>query len=201
MDKDIQRKIFDPFFTTKETGKGTGLGLYIVHSIVNNHKGYINLYSEPGKGTRFNIYLPLIKSSDADETEQEMDLRGEGTILVIDDEENMRELCKDILEPLGYNVILAADGADGIKTFRGIKDKISLVILDMIMPKISGSEVFQALRSLKPDIKVILCSGYSNEGFAGIDKLLKSGASGFVQKPFTSKTIATAVKNVLKGGR
>lgn len=197
MDRETQRKIFDPFFTTKEVGKGTGLGLYIVHSIVSNHKGYINLYSEVGKGTRFNVYLPLIKTIDRDETEQEIDLRGKGTILVIDDEENMRELCKDILEPLGYNVVLSADGSEGIKTFRQIKDEVAIVILDMIMPKMSGSEVFQALRSIKPDAKIILCSGYSHEGFAGIDKLLKSGASGFIQKPFTSKTIATAIKNAL----
>lgn len=201
MDRETQRKVFDPFFTTKETGKGTGLGLYIVHSIVSNHKGYINLYSEPGRGTRFNIYLPITKASDIEETEQEIDLRGEGTILVIDDEENMRELCKDILEPLGYNVVLSSDGEEGLKTFREIKESVSLVILDMIMPKVSGSEVFQALRSIKPDVKVILCSGYSHEGFAGIDKLLKSGASGFIQKPFTTKTLAISIKKALKGGR
>jgi PAS domain S-box-containing protein len=198
IDKETQRKIFDPFFTTKETGKGTGLGLYIVHSIVNNHRGYINLYSEKGKGTRFNIYFPIIKGLDKENVDQEIDLSGTGTILVIDDEENMRELCKDILEPLGYTVILCPDGEEGIKTFRKMKDNISLVLLDMIMPKISGSEIFQTLRSIKPDTKIILCSGYSNEGFGGIDRLLKSGAKGFIQKPFTAKTIATTIKNVLR---
>lgn len=198
MDKEMQRKIFDPFFTTKGVDKGTGLGLYIVHSIVSNHKGYINLYSEVDKGTRFNVYLPIIKALDENEIEEEIDLKGEGTILIIDDEENVRELCKDILEPLGYNVVLSTDGSEGIKTFSQMKDEVAVVILDMIMPKISGSEVFQALRSIKPDVKVILCSGYSHEGFAGIDTLLKSGASGFVQKPFTLKTIATAIKKALE---
>ncbi|MDI6729306.1 MAG: ATP-binding protein, partial [Thermodesulfovibrionales bacterium] len=197
MDTETQRKIFDPFFTTKETGKGTGLGLYIVHSVVSNHGGYVNLYSEPFKGTRFNIYLPITKTADMEESGEAEDIMGSGTILVIDDETDVRELCKDMLEPLGYTVLLAGSGSDGINLFRAMKDKISLVIVDMIMPKMGGSEVFQALKTIKPDIKVILCSGYSHEGFAGIDKLLKSGAAGFVQKPFTRHSIAQAIKKAL----
>jgi CheY-like chemotaxis protein len=197
MDTETQRKIFDPFFTTKETGKGTGLGLYIVHSVISNHGGYVNLYSEPNKGTRFNIYLPITKTVDIEESDKADDIMGSETILVIDDEANVRELCKDMLEPLGYTVLLAGNGSDGINIFRAMKDKISLVIIDMIMPKMGGSEVFQALKTIKPDIKVVLCSGYSHEGFAGIDKLLKSGASGFVQKPFTRHSIAQAIKKAL----
>ena len=197
MDTETQRKIFDPFFTTKETGKGTGLGLYIVHSVVSNHGGYVNLYSEPFKGTRFNIYLPITKTADMEESGEAEDIMGSGTILVIDDETDVRELCKDMLEPLGYTVLLAGSGSDGINLFRAMKDKISLVIVDMIMPKMGGSEVFQALKTIKPNIKVILCSGYSHEGFAGIDKLLKSGAAGFVQKPFTRHSIAQAIKKAL----
>lgn len=197
MDTETQRKIFDPFFTTKETGKGTGLGLYIVHSVISNHGGYINLYSEPNKGTRFNIYLPITKEMGVEETNEPGDIKGTGTILVIDDEPDVRELCRDMLEPLGYTVLLAGSGSDGINLFRTMKDKISLVIVDMIMPKMGGSEVFQALRTIKPDVKVILCSGYSHNGFAGIDKLLKSGAAGFVQKPFTRHSIAQAIKKAL----
>ncbi len=197
MDTETQRKIFDPFFTTKETGKGTGLGLYIVHSVINNHGGYVNLYSEPNKGTRFNIYLPITKAADMEESGEAEDIMGSGTILVIDDEADIRELCRDMLEPLGYTVLLAGSGSDGINLFRAMKDRISLVIVDMIMPKMGGSEVFQALRTIKPDVKVILCSGYSNEGFAGIDKLLQSGAAGFVQKPFTRHSIAQAIKKAL----
>jgi CheY-like chemotaxis protein len=198
MDTDTQRKIFDPFFTTKETGKGTGLGLYIVHSIINNHSGYINLYSEPGKGTRFNIYLPIIKIMEIEQALSLMDnIKGSGTILIIDDESDIRELCRDMLEPLGYKVLLAGSGIEGINIMRMSKDEISLVILDMIMPKMGGSEVFQALKTIKPDIKVILCSGYSHEGFAGIDNLLKSGAKMFMQKPFTQHSIAQAIKKVL----
>jgi PAS domain S-box-containing protein len=196
MDTETQKKIFDPFFTTKETGKGTGLGLYIVHSIINNHSGYINIYSELNKGTRFNIYLPIAKGIEEESIEDE-DLTGSGVILVIDDEPDIRELCKDMLEPLGYAVLLAGSGSDGINLFRTMKDRISLVIVDMIMPKMGGSEVFQALKTIKPDIKIILCSGYSHEGFSGIDKLLKSGAAGFVQKPFTRHSIAQAIKKAL----
>ncbi|GER94008.1 hypothetical protein A45J_1766 [hot springs metagenome] len=197
MDTETQRKIFDPFFTTKETGKGTGLGLYIVHSIVNNHGGYVNLYSEIGKGTRFNIYLPIIKTADTEESSKAEDIKGSGTILVIDDEADIRELCKDMLEPIGYTVLLAGSGSDGINLYRTMKDKISVVIVDMIMPKIGGSEVFQAIKTINPDAKIILCSGYSHEGFAGIDNLLKSGAAGFVQKPFTRHAIAKAIKNAI----
>jgi PAS domain S-box-containing protein len=198
IDVETQRRIFDPFFTTKETGKGTGLGLYIVHSIITNHNGYINLYSEPGKGTRFNIYLPVVGSATEDEEPITIeDIRGEETILVIDDEPNIRELVRDMLEPLGYTVITAEDGNKGIQVFRESKDRISVVILDMIMPKTGGSEVFQALKTIKPDVKVILCSGYSHNGFTGIDKLIKAGAMGFVQKPFTRQTIGQAIRKAL----
>jgi signal transduction histidine kinase/ActR/RegA family two-component response regulator len=197
IDKETQSKIFDPFFTTKETGKGTGLGLYIIHSIINNHGGYINLYSEPKKGTRFNVYLPITKASDTEDIDKMQDLKGFETILIIDDEQNVRELCRDMLGPLGYEVLFAGGGNEGVQTFREMKDKISLVILDMIMPKMSGAEVFQALKTIKPDVKVLLCSGYSQNGFAGIDKLLGSGASGFIQKPFTRQNIAHAIRKAI----
>ena len=197
MDTLTQGKIFDPFFTTKELGKGTGLGLYIVHSIVNNHGGYINLYSEPLKGTQFNIYLPVTKDAEAEETFDPQNIRGSETLLVIDDEADVRELCADMLEPLGYTVLRAGDGNTGINLFREMKGKIALVILDMIMPKMGGGEVFQALRTIDPHVHVLLCSGYSQNGFAGIDELLKRGAAGFLQKPFSRQTVAMAIKKAL----
>jgi signal transduction histidine kinase/ActR/RegA family two-component response regulator len=197
IDTQTQRKIFDPFFTTKELGKGTGLGLYIVHSIVNNHGGYINLYSEPFKGTQFNIYLPVTRDTEAEETFDPQNLRGSETILVIDDEADVRELCTDMLEPLGYTVMRAGDGNAGINIFREMRDKIALVILDMIMPKMGGSEVFQALRRIDPHVIVLLCSGYSQNGFAGIDELLQRGAAGFIQKPFSRQTVAMAIRKAL----
>ncbi len=193
--KDMQSKIFDPFFTTKEQGRGTGLGLYIVHSIITNHGGYINLYSEPGRGTRFNIYLPVLQGGTEKEDAKTIeDLRGEGCVLVIDDEEHLRELVKDYLEPLGYQVLTAPDGREGVRVFSQRREDIDLVILDMIMPGMNGAEVFQQIRSLKEDAKVLICSGYSHEGLAGIRELIKEGASGFIQKPFSKTTLATKVK-------
>lgn len=199
IDAETQRRIFDPFFTTKDTGKGTGLGLYIVHSIITNHGGYINLYSEPGKGTRFNIYLPVtgdIKEEGEGSSRIE-DIRGTETILIIDDEPNIRALCSDMLEPLGYKVLPAEDGNQGIRIFRDMKDKISVVLLDMIMPKMAGNEVFQILKTIKPDVKVVLCSGYSHNGFTGIDKLIREGAKGFIQKPFTRQTLGKAIRKAI----
>ncbi len=199
MDRDIQKKIFDPFFTTKETGKGSGLGLYIAHSIINNHGGYINLYSEPNIGTTFNIYIPIVKSNEIPQASQTDDLKGQGTILVIDDEENVRELCIDLLTPLGYKVLLAKDGFEGIRIFRENKEEISLVILDMIMPKMGGYDVFQSLRNIRQDVPILISSGYSDSGYAGIENLLKEGACGFVQKPFSRQSIGLAIKKILSG--
>lgn len=197
IDKETQKKIFDPFFTTKVLGKGTGLGLYIVHSIISNHGGYINLYSEPLKGTCFNIYLPVTQSSEAEESGKIEDLKGSGTILIIDDESDVRELCKDMLKPLGYKVLQAEDGNAGINIYREMKDNISLVLLDMVMPKMSGNEVFQALKTIDDKVKVLICSGYSRDGFTGIAELMKSGVTGFLQKPFSRQAMATAIKKAL----
>ncbi|TAN41072.1 MAG: PAS domain S-box protein [Nitrospirae bacterium] len=197
IDKETQRKIFDPFFTTKESGKGTGLGLYMVHSIINNHGGYINLYSEPDKGTRFNIYLPVTSGERTEDTLELLELSGTETVLFIDDEPDIRELCRDMIEPLGYKVLLAGSGYEGINIYRLMKDEISLVVLDMVMPKMGGSEVFQALKNIKHDVNVMICSGFSHDGFAGIDNLIKGGASGFIQKPFTRNAIAHAIRQAL----
>lgn len=197
MDKDTQRKIFDPFFTTKGTGQGTGLGLYIVHSVISNHGGYVNLYSEPGKGTRFTLYLPITRERGEEHTEEEEIPRGSGVILVVDDDADVRELCRDMLEPLGYTVLLAASGREGISRFRENKEAVALVLLDMIMPGMGGNEVFQTLRGIDPALKIMLCSGYSHNGFAGIDSLLRSGARSFIQKPFTRLVLAKAIRQAL----
>ncbi|MEJ2696132.1 MAG: response regulator [Candidatus Sulfobium sp.] len=197
MDRATQGKIFDPFFTTKEIGKGTGLGLYIVHSIVTNHGGYINLYSEPSQGTRFNIYLPVAREEATEEAGLDPNIRGSGTILVVDDEPDVRELCRDMLEPLGYEVVTAESGNEAIRIYRELRDKVSLVVLDMIMPKMGGNEVFQVLKTVNQDVRVLLCSGYSRNGFGGIEEILKQGALGFIQKPFSQRTIAISVKKAL----
>ena len=194
IDAETQQRVFDPFFTTKEKSKGTGLGLYIVHSIVTNHNGYINLYSEPHKGTRFNIYLPLTKLTDKDTNIECVIFKGAGVILLIDDEEDVRSVCKDILNALGYDVITATDGKDGIQKYIENKEKITAVILDMIMPRMGGNEVYKTLKDLNPHVKVIISSGFSQEGYAGIDKLIKDGALGFIQKPFTLNTLKAVLR-------
>ncbi len=199
MEDDIAQKVFDPFFTTKSRGTGTGLGLYIVHSIVTNHGGYINLYSEPGKGSIFSVYLPASQGGSAEEEPvKEEELRGTGTVLIIEDEPDVRELTKDVLERLGYTAIAASDGREGIRTYREGKGGIDVVILDMIMPLMNGTEVFQILKAIDPEVRVVLVSGYSSEGFVGINRLIKSGAKCFVQKPFSQKTLARAIKEAMR---
>jgi CheY-like chemotaxis protein len=199
MDDDITQKVFDPFFTTKSRGTGTGLGLYIVHSIVTNHGGYINLYSEPGKGSRFNVYFPVCQEGPAEEeTVKEEEMRGTGTVLIIEDEHDVRELTKDVLQRLGYSVVATSDGREGIKTYREGKEGIDVVVLDMIMPLMNGTEVFQILKTIDPAVRVVLVSGYSSEGFSGISRLIMSGAKCFVQKPFTQNTLARAIREAMK---
>ncbi len=194
IDTKLQQRVFDPFFTTKTSGKGTGLGLYIVHSIVTNHNGYINLYSEPNKGTRFNIYLPVTKAGSSEEHESEDVFKGHGTVLVIDDEEDVRAVCADILTNMGFNVILASDGKEGVQKYLDSKETISIVILDMIMPRMGGNEVFMTLKDINPKVKVIICSGFSHEGYAGIDRLMKNGAIAFLQKPYSQTSLLSALK-------
>lgn len=198
IDAETQAKIFDPFFTTKDVGKGTGLGLYIVHSIVHNHGGHINVYSEPSHGTQFTIYLPVIAPDAGTTTLPEItEVTGSGTILVIDDEPHVREMCRDMLGGIGYTVLLAEDGMAGIQIYRAGHQDIDLVILDMIMPKIGGPEVFAALKTIDPRVKVLLYSGYGNSSLDGINELLKRGVAGFIQKPFSAEDISIAIRKAL----
>jgi signal transduction histidine kinase/CheY-like chemotaxis protein len=197
MDAATRQKIFDPFFTTKETGKGTGLGLFIVHSVVANHHGTINIYSEPGEGTRFSIYLPATRETIQEIPSAATELKGSGTILVIDDEPDILELCKDLLSSLGYEVLTAGSGAEGTAIYLEKSRDISLVLLDLIMPKMGGEAVFKALKAHRPDVKVLLSSGYTPDGYEGIDSLIAEGVAGFVSKPFSRKAIAEAIRKAL----
>jgi PAS domain S-box-containing protein len=196
--KKYQSKIFDPFFTTKDPGKGTGLGLYIVHSIVMNHGGYINLYSEPNKGTRFNVYFPAYLASVEDVMEGEDISEGMGeTVLVIDDEEFICDLYCDALTKAGYKVLRTTDPKEGIDIFKE-NPQVDAVILDVVMPHMDGKEVFQVLTQLKPDVKVILSSGYSKDLFADINKMMSSGAKAFMQKPVSIKTLLTTTSKIIR---
>jgi len=196
MDGKTQKRIFDPFFTTREMGRGTGLGLASVYGIIKNHEGFINVSSQKGRGTRFEIYLPASrKPAPAQQRKVEEFSPGHETILLVDDEEMIIDVGQRMLEKLGYETLVAMDGVEAIKSYKTRGKEISLVILDMVMPKISGGETFDRLKQINPDIKVILCSGYSIDGQA--TEILKRGCNAFIQKPFNLKTLSQHIRAVL----
>jgi PAS domain S-box-containing protein len=196
MDKKTMQRIFEPFFTTREMGRGTGLGLASVYGIVKGHGGIINVYSEKGHGATFNIYLPVSKSQIiALENKEEQLVGGKETILVVDDEESVIDVSREILETLGYKVILALSGKEAIDIYRTGSHEIDLVILDMIMPQMSGGAVFDALKAINPDIKVILASGYSMNGQAAL--IMERGCRAFLQKPFSMAELSKKVRDAL----
>jgi len=197
MDSRTLSHIFVPFFTTKDKGAGTGLGLSMVYNIIRQHGGFINVYSDKGIGSTFNIYIPVYrgKHSGSDLSSEKHDFHGEGLILIIDDEELMRKVAMNILKKCGYDVLTAKDGEEGLKIF-GLKHKdISAVLLDLAMPKISGDRVYDGLRAIDNDVKVILVSGFSQDG--RVDTALGKGIDMFIQKPYTFEKLAEAFKNLL----
>ena len=197
MGRAIQEHMFEPFFTTKEVGKGTGLGLAMAYGIIKRHNGSINVYSEPGKGTTFNIYLPLVGSKVEDEQKMEVVPipAGHETIVLAEDDEVVRNVTKATLEAFGYKVIEALDGEDAVRVFAGNKDVVPLIISDMIMPKKSGSEVYEEARKIKPDVKVIFISGYASDVINKGGVLAKGVA--FIAKPFKTDTLLRKVREVL----
>jgi len=198
MENDIQQKIFEPFFTTKAVGRGTGMGLASAYGIIKNHNGIINVYSEKGHGTSFKIYLPASDKTVPEESPKTQALlRGTETILLVDDEHMVIDIGKEILEKLGYDVITAAGGTETVDLFKKSKKKIDLVILDMIMPDMSGRETFENLKAYQADVKVLLSSGYSIDGQA--TEILNSGCKGFIQKPFSLKQLSRKMREILDG--
>jgi len=198
IDEPIQSRIFEPFFTTKEIGRGTGLGLASAYGIIKNHDGAIDFTSKPGQGTTFYIYLP---ASDAavQKTQTTMsDLTtGTETILLVDDEKVIVQVNKPMLEKLGYKVFAAGGGREAIEIFDANYASIDMVVLDMIMPDLSGGAVFDHLKSIKPDIKVLLSTGYSISGQA--EEILARGCTGFIQKPFDIKMLSEKIRGILDG--
>ncbi|UCE82695.1 MAG: PAS domain S-box protein [Deltaproteobacteria bacterium] len=203
MDKETLEHIFDPFYTTKEVGKGTGLGLAIVYGIVKNHEGYIMCYSEPQQGTIFKIYLPVIEpeiklANVLDQMEPEVQVEGGSeTILLVDDEEFIRELGIDVLGQAGYEVLTAADGEGALQLYRQAQERIALVILDLIMPGMGGRKCLEELLRLNPKVKVLIASGYSSD--ASTKRALETGAKSFVSKPYDTKHLLKLVREVLDG--
>ncbi|MGD2015424.1 MAG: PAS domain S-box protein [Desulfobacterales bacterium] len=196
IDKETRKRIFEPFFTTKEMGRGTGLGLASVYGIVKSHGGYIDVSSEKEKGTTFTLYLPASEKKAVQEKTVPTEMfRGTGTILLIDDEKMILDVGCELLEELGYTVLSALSGREALQIFQENSTKIDLVIMDMIMPGMSGGETFDRLRNINQDIKVLLSSGYSLNGQA--TQILRRGCDGFIQKPFNLNQLAEKIGSII----
>jgi two-component system cell cycle sensor histidine kinase/response regulator CckA len=191
--KGILNRIFDPFFTTKEKGKGTGLGLASVYGIVKDHRGYITVQSEEGRGTTFTIYVPVAGKIMQRVTEQQQFVvEGNENILVVDDDRDVLNFIRDILETHGYTVIPSNNSLTAVDTFRNLSGKIHLVITDIVMPLMEGDELIRNLREIKPDVKIIVVSGYGNDAVQR-EKM----ANAFIKKPFESIDLLKAVRQLL----
>jgi PAS domain S-box-containing protein len=197
MDDETRKRIFEPFFTTKEVGKGTGLGLSVVYGIVKQHNGYINVYSEPGMGSIFKIYLPIIEASEqTSEKEPQEGLRGgDETVLLAEDEKEVREVNRSVLEEFGYRVIEAVDGADAVMQFMENRYDIDILLIDLIMPKKNGREAYEEILRAKPDMKAIFLSGYAadmmrSRGLIGAD-------TEFICKPVSPGELLKKVREAL----
>lgn len=198
MDEKTQKRIFEPFFTTKEIGRGTGLGLASAYGIIKNHGGFIDVYSEKGQGTTFSIYLPAEKPAaiahDGNRGEEIAIQKGEGTVLIVDDEEMIVEVGTGMLEKIGYDVLVARTGEEALKVYKEKEGLIDMVVLDMIMPGMGGGETFEGLKQIDHSVKVLLSSGYSIN--AQTTEILKCGCRGFIQKPFGMAELSRKLREV-----
>jgi CheY-like chemotaxis protein len=190
MDEETRVRIFEPFYTTKPAGSGTGLGMAITYGIIQGHHGDIAVESALGQGTKFTITLPLLQP---DETPPaDVFNAGEGNlVLVVDDDAMVRRTTTATLTELGYNVVEAPGGATAVEIMRARPDRFSVVLLDLVMPGMTGSETFRALTSIRPDIPVVVCTGYAADSHIDID--VKRRIAGLVQKPFTAERLSRAL--------
>lgn len=197
MDQEIRERIFEPFFTTKEFGRGTGLGLSIVYGIIKQHEGFINVYSEPGKGTTFKIYLPLITARTEEVRPESVSplAGGSETILLAEDDDGVRIFTKSLLQKFGYTVVEASDGDDALRRFREYQDRIHLLLIDVIMPKKNGKEVYDEITKITPEMKVLFMSGYT------ADIIHKKGIAeeelDFVLKPVSPTELLRKLRELL----
>ncbi|MDP1586118.1 MAG: ATP-binding protein, partial [Prosthecobacter sp.] len=199
MPPEIVERIFEPFFTTKETGKGTGLGLSTTLAIANSHGGFVQVQSEPGLGTQFRVFLPartttgITESSAA--TESELPLGNGELVLVIDDEESVRQITRQTLEMFGYRVLMAADGTEAAGTYATHKDEIAAVLTDMMMPVMDGQATIQVLRRMNPKVRIIAASGLNTSGMAA--KATQAGVKHFIPKPYTAEILLKTLHQML----
>jgi two-component system cell cycle sensor histidine kinase/response regulator CckA len=196
MDDTIKEKIFDPFFTTKEIGQGSGLGLSIVYGIIKQHNGFITVQSKENHGTTFNIYLPLIDAMSEQQQPMSAQIKqGTETILLAEDNENVRRLAKEVLERTGYTVIEAIDGEDAIQQFLRNKDTIDFLIIDAVMPRKNGKEVYNAIKKIKPHMKALFTSGYTKDII--INKGIYDPSYNFLPKPLSPNELLHKVRELL----
>jgi two-component system cell cycle sensor histidine kinase/response regulator CckA len=198
MDEETAKRVFDPFFTTKEKDRGTGLGLACAYGIIKNHDGIITVESAKGRGATFTVYIPASDKDirEAKREEQEI-LKGSETVLLIDDEELILEVGGALLKKMGYRVLTAADGREGIEVYTQNREAVAIVILDLIMPDIGGGEVYERLKAVDSNVKVLLSSGYSINGQAA--EILNRGCNGFIQKPFRPDELSKKLRAILSG--
>jgi two-component system cell cycle sensor histidine kinase/response regulator CckA len=198
MSQDVKRRVFEPFFTTKEEGRGTGLGLSMVYGAVKSHGGLVKLYSEVGHGSTFIILLPV--KTELIERPVRHDKKKApaqaGTILIVDDEDVVRELLSEMLQHLGFHTIAARDGLEAVDIYRDQCNEIDLVFLDMIMPRLSGKETFLEMKRIRPDVRVILSTGFSRDG--SVQEVLDQGILGFIQKPYSLDQLSASISEALQ---
>ena len=195
-----QDRLFEPFFTTKEKGKGTGMGLAAVYGTLKNHRGAIHVYSELGRGTEMRLYLPLaaqptVREENPPGRSGQVGVRAR--ILLVEDEENVCRIVSEMLERLGCRVRIASHGAEAIELYRRWFHEIDVVVLDLVMPEMSGKDTFIRLRAIHPAVKAIIASGHSLDG--EVQSVLDLGAKGFIQKPFRIAELASKIAEVMAG--
>ncbi|MDP2725131.1 MAG: response regulator, partial [Syntrophales bacterium] len=198
-DEETLPHIFEPFYTTKDTGKGTGIGLAVVYGIAKNHNGYIFCNSEKGKGTSFDLYLPALAKvimEEKKEAEAKPEFSGnQETVLFVDDEQQLRQTGKDLLNFYGYNALTAESGEEALAVIERERDGISVVILDLMMPGMGGAKCLAEIKKIAPAMKVIVASGYAEN----IKKreIIKNGAAAFVQKPYRFEDLNRTIRDVI----
>lgn len=197
IDEKIKKRIFDPFFTTKKSGRGSGLGLASAYGIIKNHNGFITVESELNKGSAFIFYLPITnKKIKKEKIIKKTVPKRTGTVLLIDDEIFIINVCKRLLEKNGFRVLSAPDGKEGIRIYQEEKKNIDLVMLDLVMPGMSSNEIYDELKKINPNVKVLLASGYSVDGLP--NQLMQKGCNGFIQKPFEISNLLKKIREILE---
>jgi len=202
MDENTRRRIFEPFFTTKEVGKGTGLGLSVVYGIMQSHRGFVDVISELNKGTTFEVYFPVPEDSVEDNSGVELIADeisgGTDTVLIIEDEEMLRDLIRTILESKGYSVLTAADGEEAVRIFNKHKDQVAAIVSDLGLPKLSGEEIVSHIMQINPEAKIIIASGFIDPNIRlGLEA---AGVKEFIQKPYKANEVLKVVRNVIGEG-